>query len=74
MGSSMKVGPLGGWHCTCALINWTVLLQLVLEQDLTLFATCVFKTKVFVFENQFLATYSYIYRRSNLKFEPRVCQ
>ena len=24
--------------------------------------TCVFKTKVFVFQNQFLATYSYIYR------------
>ena len=37
------------------------MLQLVLEQDLTLIATCVFKTKVFVFQNQFLATYSYIY-------------
>ena len=74
MGSSMIVRPLVDCHCTCALINWTVLLQLVLEQDLTLFATCVFKTKVFVFENQFLATYSYIYRFLNLKFESKVCQ
>ena len=30
-------------------------------------ATCVFKTKVFVFQNQFLATYSYIYRCLNVK-------
>ena len=29
--------------------NWMVLLQLVLEQDSTLIATCVFKTMVFVF-------------------------
>ena len=50
------------YHCTCALINWSVLLQLVSEQDSILIATCVFKTKIFVFQNQFLATYSYIYR------------
>ena len=43
-----------------ALINWSILSQVVLEQDLTLFAACVFKTKVFVFQNQFLATHSYI--------------
>ena len=67
MASSMIVRPLIGCYCTCALINWTVLLQLILEQDLTLIATCVFKTKVFVFQNQFLATYSYIYRCLNLK-------
>ena len=29
MGSSMIVRPLVGCHCTCALINWTVLLHLV---------------------------------------------
>ena len=40
-----------GCHCTCALINWSVLPQLVSEQDLTLLATCVFKTKIFVFQN-----------------------
>ena len=27
MGSSMTVRPLAGCHCTCALINWSVLLQ-----------------------------------------------
>ena len=68
MGSSMIVRPLVDYHCTCALINWTVLLQLASEQDLTLIATCVFKTKVFVFQNQFLATNSYIYRCLNLKY------
>ena len=46
MGSSMTVRPLAGCHCTCALINWSVLLQLASEQDSTLIATCVFKTKV----------------------------
>ena len=40
-----------GCHCTCALINWSVLLQLASEQDSILIATCVFKTKVFVFQN-----------------------
>ena len=53
MGSSMTVRPLAGCHCTCALINWSVLLQLVSEQDSTLIATCVFKTKVFVFQSSF---------------------
>ena len=53
MGSCMTVRPLVGYHCTCTLINWSVLLQLVSEQDSTLIATCVFKTKVFVFQNQF---------------------
>ena len=68
MGSSMIVRPLAGCHCTCALINWSVLRQLVSEQDSTLLATCVFKTKVFVFQNQFLATNSYI----NRYLKPRV--
>ena len=36
-----------------ALINWLVLLQLVLEQDSTLIATCVFKTKVFFYKTSF---------------------
>ena len=27
MGSSMTVWPLAGYHCTCALINWSVLLH-----------------------------------------------
>ena len=27
MGSSMTVRPLAGYHCTCALINWSVLQQ-----------------------------------------------
>ena len=62
MGSSKIVGPLADCHCTCALINWSILLQLASEQGSTLIATCVFKTKVFVFQNQFLATHSYIYR------------
>ena len=74
MGSSITVRPLAGCHCTCALINWSVLLQLISEQDSTLIATYVFKTKVFVFQNQFLATYSYIYRCLKIKFESRVCQ
>ena len=30
MGSSMTVRPLAGCYCTCALINWTVLLQLLI--------------------------------------------
>ena len=68
MGSSMTVRPLAGYYCTYALINWIVLLQLVSEQDSTLIATCVFKTKVFVFQNQFLATNSYI----NRYLKPRV--
>ena len=25
MGSSMTVRPLAGYHCTCALMNWSVL-------------------------------------------------
>ena len=33
-----------------------------IREGSTLIATCVFKTKVSVFQNQFLATYSYIYR------------
>ena len=41
----------GGCHCTCALINWSVLPQQVSEQDLTILATCAFKTKVFLFQN-----------------------
>ena len=49
-----------GCHCTCTLINWSVLRQLALEQDSTLIITCVFKTKVFVSENPSLATNSYI--------------
>ena len=67
MGSSMIVRPLAGCHCICTLINWSVLRQLVSEQDLTLIVTCVIKTKVFVFQNQFLATNSYIFRCVNLK-------
>ena len=67
MGSSRTVRPLVGCYCTCALINLTVLLLLVSEQDSTLIETYVFKTKVFVFQNQFLATYSYIYKCLNLK-------
>ena len=39
-----------GYHCTCALINWSVLLQLASGQDLILIATCVFKTKVLFFK------------------------
>jgi len=35
---------------------------------------CVFKTKVFVLQKTVLATYSYIYRCSNLKFESKGCQ
>ena len=50
MGSSMIVRPLMGYYCTCALINWMVLLWLASEQDSTLITTCVFKTKVFVFQ------------------------
>ena len=61
MGSSMIERPLVGCHYTCALINWLVLLQLVLEQDSTLIATCVFKTNVFVFPKLVLATNRYIY-------------
>ena len=61
MGSSMIMGPLMGCHCTCALINWMVLLQLASEQDSTLIATCVFKTKVFVFPKPVLAIDRYIY-------------
>jgi hypothetical protein len=64
----MTVRPLVGCHCTCALINWLVLRQLASEQDSTLIATCVFKTKVFIFQNQFLATNSYI----NRYLKPRV--
>ena len=67
MGLGMTVRPLVGCHCTCALINWSVLLQLAIEQHSTLIAICVFKTKVFVFQNYFLATNSYIYRCLNLK-------
>ena len=40
-----------GCYCTCALINLMDLLQLASEKDSTLIATCVFKTKVFVFQN-----------------------
>ena len=61
MGSSVTVRPLAGCHCTCALINWSVLLQLASEQDSTLIASCVFKTKVFVFPKLVLATDKYIY-------------
>ena len=61
MGSSMTMRPLAGCHCTCALINWSVLLQLISEQDSTLIATYVFKTKVFVLPKPFLATNRYIY-------------
>ena len=72
MGTSMIVRLLEVCHCTCALINWLVLLQLASEQDSTLIATCVFKTKVFVFPKPVLATD--IYRCLNLKFESKVCQ
>ena len=72
MGSSMTVRPLTGCHCTCALRNWSVLRQLASEQDSTLIATCVFKTKVFVFPKPVLATD--IYRCLNIKFESKVCQ
>ena len=34
MGSSMIVRPLVGCHCTCALINWSVLLQVPCAYDL----------------------------------------
>ena len=74
MGSSMTVRPLTGYHCTCALINWSVMLQLASEQDSILIATCVFKTKVFIFQNQFLATNSYINRVWNQELKSRVCQ
>ena len=37
-------------------------------------AICDFKTKAFVLQKLVLATYSYIYRCSNLKFESKVCQ
>ena len=73
MGSSMTVRPLAGCYCTCALINWTVLLQLASEQDSTLIATCVFKTKVSIFPKLVLATDRYIFRCLNLKFESKVC-
>ena len=49
MGSSMTVRLLVGCHCTCALINWSVLRQPASEQDSTLIATCVFKHKGFCF-------------------------
>ena len=62
MCSSMTVRPLAGCHCTCTLINWSVLRQLALEQGSMLIVTCVFKTKVFVFQNPSLATNSYINR------------
>ena len=61
MGSSMTVRPLVGCYCTCALINWMVLSQLASEQDSSLIATGVFKTKVFVFPKPVLATDRYIY-------------
>ena len=32
MGSSMIVGPLADCHCTCALINWSVLLQFMSQK------------------------------------------
>ena len=67
MGSSMTVRPLAGYYCTYALINWIVLLQLVSEQGSTLIATCVFKTKVFVFPKPVLATDRYI-----CVFKPKV--
>ena len=60
MVSSMTVRPLAGCYCTCALINWTVLLQLVSEQDSILIVICIFKTKVFVFQKLVLATNIYI--------------
>ena len=60
MGLSMIVRPLAGYYCTYALINLMVLLQLVLEKDLTLIATCVLRTKVFVFPKPVLATDRYI--------------
>ena len=69
MGSSMIVRPLMGYYCTCALINWMVLLWLASEQDSILITTCVFKTKVFVFQNQFLATNSYINRYLKIRVE-----
>ena len=40
------------------------------EQGSTLIVTCVFKTKVFVFQNPFLATNSYI----NRYLKSKVCQ
>ena len=43
----------GGCHCTCALINWSVLWQLASEQGSTLFVRCVIKTNIFVLQNQF---------------------
>jgi hypothetical protein len=43
----------GDCFCACALIIWTVLLQLASEQDSTLNMSYIFKTKVFVCKSQF---------------------
>ena len=68
MGSSMTVRLLADCHCTCTLINWSVLRQLVSEQDSTLIVTSVFKTKVLFSKNPSLATNNYI----NRCLKPRV--
>ena len=60
MGSTMIVRLLAGCHCTCALINWMVLLQLASGQDLTLLPYVYLKQKSFFLQNQFWQTYSYI--------------
>ena len=52
-GLKYEVQPLAGCYCTCALINWSILLQLVSEQDSILIATCVFKSKVLFFKTSF---------------------
>ena len=75
MDSSMTAWPLTGRHCTCALINWTVLLQLASEQGSTLNLSYGYLKQRFCFYKISLTTYSYIYRCvKNLNFKFRVCQ
>ena len=51
MGSSVMVYCFGGCYCTCALINWAVLLQLASEQGSTLNLSYLYlKQKVLYYE------------------------
>jgi hypothetical protein len=52
----------GGCYCTCASINWMVLLQLPLVQDSILNLSYVYLKQRFYFTKFILTTYSYMYR------------
>ena len=64
----------GDCYCTCALINWTVLLQLALEQGSTLNLSHGYLKQRFYFIKscwQLIAKYRCV---KNLNFKFRVCQ